>query len=285
MTSSRAQRSLSVVSLTFSAALVGGLFFVYLQFNSQLALAQAADSLMDVFTAGVLAFAIRVAALPRDENHPFGHSRAEPVGALITAVVAGVLAIEVGRSALTALLTGSRPELGWPLAALFAGKLGFKAIVALFGWRMVKGGAGPGIAALTIDARNDVLINSIALAGYFGAKAGFPQLDAWLALPSVLWIGWSGWKLAAENIRLLMGEAPPVERQNELKALARAVVGVRDIPSVLAQHMGTRLHVHIEIAVDETLTIKQAHDVGEAVREKLENEPDVAHAAVHIDIA
>ncbi len=285
MSTTRSQSLLSLTSLTFSAALVCGLFVVYLRLNSQLALAQAADSLMDVFTAGVLAFAIRVASLPRDENHPFGHSRAEPVGALVTAVIAGILAIEVARSAITALAVGSTPVLDWPLAALFGGKLAFKSVIALVGWRMLKGGAGPGVAALTVDARNDVLINSVALAGYFGARAGWPQLDAWLALPTVIWIGWSGWRLAADNIRLLMGEAPPIERQEELRQLALRCEGVKEVPGLRAQHMGTRLHVHVEIAVEELLTIKQAHDIGEAVRERLEAEPDVGHATVHIDIA
>lgn len=285
MSNTKSQGLLSIVSLTFSAALVVALFVVYLRYNSQLALAQAADSLMDVFTATVLAIAIRVASFPHDENHPFGHSRAEPVGALVTAVIAGVLAIEVARSAITALATDSRPDLEWPLAALFAGKLVFKACIGLLGWRMLKRGAGPGIAALTIDARNDVLINSLALIGFFAARHGLPQLDAWLAFPTVAWIGWSGWKLAAENVRLLMGEAPPAERQAELASLARRCEGVRDVPSLKAQHIGTRLHVHVEIAVDELLTVKQAHDIGEAVRHKLEAEPDVGHATVHIDIA
>lgn len=285
MSTSRAQGILSLSSLFFSALLVFALFTVYLRFDSQLALAQAADSLMDVFTATVLAFAIRVASQPKDENHPFGHSRAEPVAALITAVIAGVLAIEVGRSAIVALAQGREPMLEWPLAALFAGKLAFKSVIGLVGWRMLKKGAGPGIEALTIDARNDVLINSLALIGFFAARYGYPQLDAWLALPTVLWIGWSGWRLAADNIRLLMGEAPPHERQKELVALARTCPGVRDVPSLRAQHIGTKLHVHVEIALDETLTVRQAHDLGEAVRERLESEPDVGHATVHIDIA
>jgi divalent metal cation (Fe/Co/Zn/Cd) transporter len=150
---------------------------------------------------------------------------------------------------------------------------------------MLKNGAGPGVAALTVDARNDVLINSLALAGYFGARQGFPQLDAWLALPTVLWIGWSGWRLARDNVRLLMGEAPPLKRQDELTAIARTCAGVKEVPSLRAQHMGTELQVHIEIAVEESLTITQAHDIGESVRQRLEAEPDVGNATVHIDIA
>lgn len=284
MESTTAHRLLSLASLAFSAALVVGLFISYLVTDSQLALAQAADSFLDVFTATVLTVAITVAARPRDENHPFGHHRAEPLGALVTAVVAGVLAIEVARSAITALLMGSTPEVDWRLAALFGGKLVIKGVITLIGWSMMRRGAGPSIGALTIDARNDVLINSVALLGFVGVTRGWGQLDAWLALPTVAWIAWSGYKLASENIRLLMGEAPPLERQAKLLELARSVPGVKAAHDLRAQHIGTKLQVLVHVVVDENLTVKQGHDIGEAVRDKLEDESDVSNVNVHVDI-
>jgi len=283
--SSTGHRILSLASLVISVGLVCGLFSVYLLYDSQLALAQAADSFLDVFTAGVLTVAIYVAALPRDENHPFGHHRAEPLGALVTAVVAGVLCIEVARSAITALIQGSEPKMEWPLAALFGGKLLIKSVIVLIGWRMLKLGAGPGISALTVDARNDVLINSVALAGFFAARSGWPQLDSWLALPTVAWIGFSGYRLASENMKLLMGEAPPLARQDALLTIAKSCAGVLTAHDLRAQHIGTKLQVHVHVIVDENLTVKQGHDIGELVRIKLEDEPDVSSASVHVDIA
>ena len=115
MSNSRSQQVVTLVTLAGSGALVAGLFGAYIVFGSQLALAQAADSFMDVFTAGVLTWTVIVAAKPQDENHPFGHSRAEPIGGLVVAVVAGVLAIEVARSAgtVTGLPGGTRGVSFW----------------------------------------------------------------------------------------------------------------------------------------------------------------------------
>lgn len=269
-------------SLAGSLLLVAGLGAAAYHFNSQLALAQAADSFMDVFTAAVLTWTVAVSRKPKDEDHPFGHTRAQPIGGLVTAVVAGVVAFEVLRSSTAALAEGSSPDLGWTLIAVFSVKAALKVVVYL----LSKGGAkqSPALRALMVDARNDVLVALIAIAGFFAARYGMPTLDAWLALPIALWIGWSGIELARDNIRMLMGEAPPEERQRELAALASNVAGVINAHDLRAQFMGTHLHVHLHVVVDPDLSLRQAHDIGEAVRLRLEAEKDVQHCSVHIDI-
>jgi cation diffusion facilitator family transporter len=135
-----------------------------------------------------------------------------------------------------------------------------------------------------VDARNDLLVSLVAISGFFAARFGAHTLDAWLALPIAVWIGWAGIELARDNIRMLMGEAPPDMRQKELSNLAGAVPGVVNAHDLRAQFMGTHLHVLVHIVVSNELTVKQAHDIGEAVRTRLEAEPDVAHVSVHIDI-
>ncbi len=278
----KAENLLPRITLAGSLALVLALFAAWWAFQSQLALSQAADSFMDVFTAAVLTWTVGISRQPEDEEHPFGHTRAQPIGALVTAVLAGVVAVEVARSAINALIAGTEPRLDWLLVVVFSAKLLFKVII----YRAARPGAkrSPALRALTVDARNDALVSILALIGFFAARFGFAALDAWLALPIAVWIGWSGVELARDNVRMLMGEAPPAERQNELAALAAAQTGVINAHDLRAQYMGTHIHVHVHIKVDADLSLKQAHDIGEAVRIALEAEQDVAHASVHIDI-
>lgn len=279
-----AQKLLTRLTVVFSIGLVVVLFSGYWVFHSQLALAQAADSFMDVFTASILAYTLAISALPSDENHPFGHSRAQPIGALIAAVIAGVLAIEVGRSAVDTLISGQSARLDWLLVGAFACKTVVKTGVMIAARALGRRQASPAMDALRVDARNDVLVSLVAIAGFFGARHGMPWLDALLALPVALWIGLAGLRLARDNIKLLMGEAPPAERQDELRALARAVAGVVDAPRLRAHFVGTHLHLRVDVVVDPALSVGAAHDIGEAVRHRLESEPDVEHCAVHIDI-
>ena len=76
-------------------ALVG----MHIVSGSQLALAQAADSVSDMFAGVVLTWAVKQASQPADAEHPLGHGRAEPLAALAVALLAGVLSVEVLRTA------------------------------------------------------------------------------------------------------------------------------------------------------------------------------------------
>lgn len=284
MSPTSAQQLLTRATVVLSFALVVALYACFWVFQSQLALAQAADSFMDVFTASILAYTMAISALPSDENHPFGHARAQPIGALVAAVIAGILAIEVGRSAVEALISGKVAETDWLLVAVFGTKTVIKSTVMLVAGSLGKKLRSPGIDALKVDARNDVLVSLVAIAGFFAARQGLAYLDAVLAIPLALYIAVSGVKLARENIKLLMGEAPPQERQDALRVLAGQVPGVADAHMLRAHFVGTNLHVQVHIVVDPNLSLRAAHDIGEAVRLRLETEPDIDHCAVHIDI-
>ncbi len=265
-----------------------GLFFalvaVFVVYGSRLALAQAADSFSDVFTAIALLVSMRIAAQPADDKHPIGHQRAEPIAALVAAVIAGVLAVEVLRDAVDALLSGSEPVMGYPLLGVFVLKLGIKALIVMLVRSRQREHPSPALNALRIDAQNDVAVGAVAVAGFFAARYGWLGLDAWLAIPVALWIGWSGFDLARENIRLLMGESPDEPRRAALAAVAREVAGVRSVHHLRARYHGVELDVLLHVVVDSELSLRRAHDIGHAVEDRLIEERDVCHVVAHVDL-
>lgn len=281
---SPAAQGIVLASTLASVGLLAGLVTTFLLYDSRLALAQAADSFSDVFTASALLVAIRVAAQPADAGHPLGHHRAEPIAALVAAVIAGVLAVEVLRDAIGALVAGARPDLEMPLLAMFLAKVGVKAIVAIVATARHRAAPSPALDALRVDARNDVAVGMVAIVGFFAARYGWSDLDAWFAIPVGLYVGWAGADLARRNIRLLMGEAPPEQRRAELLELARTVPGVRSVHDLRARFHGLELDVLLHVVVDPELPLRQAHDIGEAVEERLIAEADVCHAVAHVDV-
>lgn len=267
-----------------SAALLGLLVVVYLRTESSLAFAQAADSLSDIFTAVALFVSMRVAAAPPDESHPIGHQKAEPVAALVAAVMAGVLAFEVLRGAAVALIDGSEPLMTYSLLGVFTLKVVLKAALAALSARGQHRRPSPALRALYVDARNDVAVGLLAVGGFFAARWGASAWDAWLAIPVGLYVGWSGFDLARENIRLLMGEAPPEERRRALEEIAQSVDGVESVHGLVARFHGVDLDVLIHVVVDPELSLRLAHDIGHAVEARLFEEGDVCHAVAHVDV-
>ena len=116
--------------------------------------------------------------------------------------------------------------------------------------------------ALMVDARNDVLVCLVALAGFLGARYGWGMLDAWLALPIGVWIGYAGFDLARENVRFLMGEAPPRERRAELTQLCKSIPGVIDAHDLRAQYLGSRRSRPAHVILAQSLSVRRAPDTG-----------------------
>lgn len=270
--------SLARVSAATSALLALLLGVVAMRTESELALAQASDSLLDVVGAVVLSVAVTVGRAPRDPGHPMGHSRAEALGSLAIAGLSTLLAFEVGQSAIMALVTGKAPALELVLLGAFTVKAAVKSVV----WTLARRGQSPALSALTVDARNDVAVGVASIAGFLAARYGFSALDAWLALPLAAWIGWSGVSLARDNVNLLMGGAPSATRQAELVRLALGVPGASGARELRAQFLGHSLAVQVEVEVDARLSVREGYEVAERVRLALEAEADVLSAGVLI---
>lgn len=269
---------LSRVSLVGSALLSVLLFWLFFATSSVLALAQASDSLLDVVSAVILGVASTVGGTPRDAGHPMGHTRAEPLGALSVAALAILLGFEVGQSAVLEIYAGGVSGSAALLLPAFLGKVAFKTVI----WALARGGKTPVLAALTLDARNDVLVGGVALLGTFGVDAGFPRLDAWLSLPLALYITGSGVRLARENVDRLMGKAPPEARQVALFDVVEAQPGVLSARDLKAHYLGSALDVEVTVEVQAELTVQEGRSLARSVEQALLGEEDVVRAVVRV---
>jgi len=275
-------RSLFFLGIAVNVAVLIAAIAVYGTNRSQLVLAQGSDSLLDILAGVVLLLTVRWARQPRDDNHPFGHQRAEPVGALVTAVLAGGLAFEVAQSSIGAMIAGEHLALAAPVAVFLAAKFAIKLALLLFAFRGANA-TGAAANALRVDTRNDVLACGSSLVGYGLSRLGYLWADAALALPVAFFIAYNGLDLARENLRYLMGEAPEQETLEDLERAAAAVDGVVAVQRLRAQHLGPRLQVDVTILVHEHSSAREAHDISVDVKQRLEADPLLLEAFVHVD--
>lgn len=276
---------LVATSVIGSALLAVGLAVVARWSGSQLVLAQAADSTSDALAGTMLALAARTSGRDPDPAHPRGHRAAEPIAALVVAVLAGVLATEVARSAIETLVSGERAVLGGAALAGLGIKMALKTIVVVLARRLDPHRASPVLDALRIDAQNDVLVGVVSIAGLLLASRSLPALDGVLALGVAAYVAFSGVRLARDNVVLLMGASAPSERVSELREKARAVDGVRAIGRLIATFHGAVLHVEVDVGLDAALSLAEAHRIAHAVEAVMLAEPDVERAVIHVEPA
>lgn len=265
-----------------NAVLLVFLALVFWHSKSQLVLAQGADSLQDLVAGVALWISAVIAGRPRDRNHPFGHQRAEPIGSLITAVLAGILALEVGRSAIESMLSGTPVHMDRWVLAVLAGKFLVKAGFWLTLARRDLDHS-PALNATRVDTRNDSLATLSSLVGYGLVRAGLEWADAVLALPVAVYIGWSGIQLARDNLRFLMGEAPDKAVLEDLLRRAQAVTGVKEVKGVVAHYVGHSLHAEVTVLVADDATATEVHDLAREVQRQVEAHQLVSRAFLHVD--
>ena len=274
---------LVLATLAINALLSAAILAAYFATRSHLVLAQGIDSIYDLVAGLVLTWSARIGRRPRDLDHPFGHQRAEPIGALAIAVLTGVLAFEVFRGASAALISGEHVALAPIVALVLGAKLAVKLVWYSWLARARAAARSSALDATAVDARNDVVACASSLCGYGLSRLGWDAADAALALPVAVYVAWNGLRLAQDNVRYLMGAAPPDGVLDELRARAARVPGVLGVGELRVQYHGRELHVQIEIVVAESLSATAGHDIGVAVQRALEAEPQVGETFVHVD--
>lgn len=246
-------------------------------------ISDAIHSLMDIIAAIVIAIGVKVAKEKPDDDHQFGHHRAEPIAGLIIAVIAGILAFEIARESVMKLFTGETEIVGkYALIALI-----ITIITKLsMGWyfrRLGKKIHSSAIRALAIDSKNDVLATSVALIGVLVATLGLPSFDAIAGFVVAIFIFKGGYEIGIENIDYLMGKTASEELIREVKLAALSVKGVIALNTVRSHYVGQSVHVEIHIEVDYKMPTDQSHYIAEKVEADVEHIQGISKAFVHVD--
>lgn len=264
----------------FGIKIVAGLFS-----HSIALLSDAINSLTDVIASLVLVLFVKVSHKRADKTHPFGHHRAEPIGGLIVAVIAGFLGFEVMRSSVVSLFRYTDLVLNeWIYFVVFLTII-IKGSLYFYFKHYSRKQHNPTISALAYDSINDVLVSSLVLINFVLYKLHVPYVDGLFGLIIGGWVIKNGYSIAIENIDYLMGRSPSEEVVEQIKKVAESVSGVKKVTDVAAHYVGLYVHAEIHIDIDKKTELKISHDIGKEVREKVQDLGIVDRAFIHIDAA
>jgi cation diffusion facilitator family transporter len=256
-----------IVNLALGIAkLVGGLLG-----GSYALVADAVNSLGDVVSTIVVLVALRVAQRPPDNEHPYGHTRAEGIAATNVAVVIIMSALAIawevmGRSG------GERPlPPGWTL--WIAGlNVAIKEGLYRYKYAIGKRTGSAAIIANAWDHRSDALSALAVLFGLAVTRLGgkeFLWADSAASLVVVAAIIYSGVKLfhlSASELMDIQADEPMVE---QIRAAAANVPGVRGVDKLWVRKSGLEYFADIHIEVDAQMSVADGHLIGHNVKDQL----------------
>jgi len=259
-------RGIALNVLLAAVKLAGGIFG-----HTYALIADAAESMLDILSSSLVWAGFRVAARPPDANHPYGHGKAEPLAGLAVALVIFAMAGWVAKHALHEIVTPHQGPAWWTLVVL-AGVIGVK---TWFSRRMGIAGAEVGSTTLGIEAMHhwsDALTSAAAFVGIsiaLWAGPGWETADDWAALFACVIIAFNGFGMFTKALGDVMDMAAPKNFENEVRAIALAVPGVRALDKVRARKSGLSHLVDIQVRVDGALSVRAGHDIAHAVKDAL----------------
>lgn len=289
----RVQRGLRAIFLGIVVNLLLGVakFLAGVFGHSHALIADATESFADIFNSLIMWRGITVAAVPADEDHPYGHGKAEPLaaafGAFMLLVAASWIAVKGGLNIDQWANGFHRQQPDWfTLVALVAVVLVKEGL-----FRFVsREGADTDNAAVTTDAwhhRSDAITSAAAAIGISVALIGGPKwvwADDAAAIFAALIVGWSGWRLLSPALSELMDQAPSPEVIGQIRQIASNTEGVASVEKCFVRKAGHQLFVEMHVEVDPQMTVLRSHEIAHAVKDLVrEKMPSVGDVLVHIE--
>jgi len=284
-----AQRSARLVlrGIVLNAALAGVKFAGGIFGNTYALIADGAESTVDIFSSVLVWAVFRVAALPPDENHPYGRGNAEAVAALAVAAFIFAMAGWVGVHAVREIITPHQGPSWWTLPLL----AGVVAVKVWFARRLRIAGVESGSTALGVEALHhwtDAVTSAAAFVGIavalIGGK-GWESADDWAALLACGFIFFNGVGMVMRALGDVMDTAVPADFEGEVRVLALDVPGVETLDKVRMRKSGLSYLVDIQVRVDGDLTVRAGHDIAHAVKDALmaSTRHRISDVTVHVE--
>lgn len=279
-------RRAAFASLAVSIGLVLLKAIAYLLTNSVAMLASLADSSLDLFSSTLNLVAIRSSLTPADEEHRWGHGKAEPLAGL------GQGAFIAGSATFLIIQAINRfiwPEpLDRPLAGLVVMGVSIAATLVLIAYQrqVVKKTGSVAISADRMHYASDLVTNigvvlAIGLTEWFHWKLADPIIA--LGIAAIL-IG-SAWSVFIQSYNQLMDRELPDAGRDKIKAIVMRNPEVRDLHDLRTRAAGVHTFIQFHIELDPTISITRAHEISDQVERSVCAEFPNSEVIIHQDPA
>lgn len=254
--------------------------------HSYALIADAIESTSDIFSSLLVLAGLRYANKPPDDDHPYGHGRAEP---LITFVVVGFLvasATAIAYESISNIQTPHKTPEAYTLVVLAA-----IIVVKEVFYRVVnKAGKETQSTALTADAwhhRSDAITSLTAFVGIAVALImgpGYESADDWAALVASGFILYNAYTILRPALGEIMEEHRYGKLVEEIREASMLVNGVITTEKCFVRKMGMTFHVDLHAIVNGDISVREGHEIAHRLKDHLlATKPEIADVHIHIE--
>jgi len=257
------------------AGIVGG---------SSAMVADAMHSASDIAASTVVYVSLKIAKMPADKDHPYGHGKAEAISSAIVGLMLVAAGFGIIKSAYETISSGSTQIPG--IIALYAAIISIVAKETMYRltYRVGKRINSPSTIANAIDHRSDAFSSIATFIGIGGAILGYPIMDPIAGGLVALFILKMGFDIVKDAVNQIMDRSVEQEILNKIKEAVMNTHGVKDVHDIRVRQSGPFYLVDFDICVDRNISIDEAHDICDIARSNVFGTYDkIREVRIHVD--
>ncbi len=282
-------RKLSLVGIIGNVFLSAFKFIAGIMGNSSAMVSDAVHSLSDVFATFIAFLGVRFGRREADASHPYGHERIESLAAIVLGLILLVTGVGIGWVGLEKILAGNYESLPIPgMIALVAAIVSIAVKEGMF-WYTRHWARAIRSSAFEADAwhhRSDAMSSIGALVGVGGSMLGYPVLDPIASVVICLFILKQGISIIYDALKKMLDTSCGEQFEKEVRQLVDAENQVERIDMLRTRMFGDKVYIDMEIAIDGSMQLTDAHAIAERVHDDIEHAfPEVKHVMIHVNPA
>ena len=246
-------------------------------------MASLLDSLLDAFTSIITLLAVRYALQPPDEEHRFGHGKAEAIAGLTQAAFIMGSAVAVLWNAVDRFINPhplQQTGLGIGVMVL---SIVLTSFLVLFQRHVIRVSGSTAIEADSLHYVGDLLANVGVIVALLLESRGVPYADAIAGLLTGILIIRSAWQIISKSLDMLLDHELPAEVTREFADVVGSDKRILGFHDVKTRQSGTSFFFQLHIEVDGSLSLREAHDIAEELEQRVITRWPGSECLVHLD--
>ena len=274
----------ALASITMALFLVAIKSYASWDTGSVAMLGSLADTTLDFIASLVTFFGVRWAAMPADEEHRYGHGKAEALAALVQVILIAFSALGIAWRAFDRLTSG-RPTEGLQLG-IGVSVIAMAATFGLLAYQryVIKKTGSVAIQTDHVHYQSDLLLNlSVIVALILDQMLGWRLADPLFGFAIAGWLLYGAWSAASHSVDQLMDREWPDEERDAFLAAAAEYHELNGLHDLRTRTSGAHRFVQFHVWVPADWTVREAHQRMDAVEEKLQHRFPGCEIIIHLD--
>lgn len=251
--------------------------------KSQAMIADCINSAGDIFASLMTFIGNKIASTPGDEDHNFGHGKAEYIFSLFIAISMILVSIKTIIDAIITLFTGNEIIFSWWLVAVCVITIVVKAVLFFYTRAMYKKYNNILLEASMEDHRNDCVITTFTLISVLLSLKGINWFDSIVGIAISTWICKTGIEIFMESYNILMDISVDEDTKDIILDLVHAYKEVKGVNELSSTPVGYQYIIVLTIAVDGNMTTFDSHKLADELEQNISGLDKVYKAIVHVE--